>query len=74
VDAAIYDHSSITLETFAKGKQLGSYRIDGLSLRRPSGKDCDCGESVDLLPQPDGRLIPRQQVASSTPAPTSPIR
>ena len=74
VDGAIYDHSSVTLETFADGKRLGSYLITGLALRRPSGRNCDCGESVDLIPQPGGRLVTRQQLTSATPATTSPTR
>jgi hypothetical protein len=56
VDMAIYDHSSVTLETSRDGKRRGSYVVTGLALRRPSGKDCDCGESVRLIPEPDGRL------------------
>jgi hypothetical protein len=74
VNAAIYDHPSVTLETFADGKRLDSYVITGVVLRRPSGKNCDCGESVGLIPQPGGRLVTRQQLASSTPPTTSPTR
>ena len=58
--SAIYDHSSVTFEAFGDGRRRGSYVLTGLALRRPSGKDCDCGESVYLIPQPGGQLVRKQ--------------
>jgi hypothetical protein len=73
VNSEVYDHHSIRLETFAGGKKRASYRIDDLTLRQPSGKGCDCGEGVDLIPQADGTLVKRTDLASTAPSqPSSP--
>ncbi|WP_112244093.1 hypothetical protein [Kribbella monticola] len=61
----VYDHASIRLETFVGAKMRASYQLDDLSLRRPTGKGCDCGEQVDLIPQADGTLVKRRDLPSS---------
>jgi hypothetical protein len=55
----VYDQSTVTLRTSVGGQPIASYRIDGLTLRRPSGKGCDCGEVATLVPTADGRLVRR---------------
>ncbi|WP_134105543.1 hypothetical protein [Kribbella pratensis] len=66
---AVYDHSTITLHTYRNGRRAGTYVITDLTLRRPSGKGCDCGEEVALVPAPDGTLRRRPP---GSPSPTLP--
>ena len=61
----VYDHASIRFETFAGGKKRASYQINDLTVRRPSGKGCDCGEQVDLIPQAGGTLVKRRDLVGS---------
>jgi len=69
----VYGHKTITLHTYRNGRPAGSYVITDLTLRRPSGKGCDCGEEVTLIPAPDGTLqrLPPGSPLPSLPPPTS---
>ena len=71
VGRALFDHSTLTLHTYRNGRTIGTYSITGLTLRRPGGKDCDCGDSIALVPTPDGTL---QRRPADSPSPTIPTR
>ncbi|WP_112240871.1 hypothetical protein [Kribbella monticola] len=48
--------ATLRLDVAVAGRIVQSYEIRDLTLREPSGKNCDPGESVILAPSPDGKL------------------
>ncbi|WP_328327837.1 hypothetical protein OHA70_01980 [Kribbella sp. NBC_00382] len=49
IGGAIYDAKSVRLDVYRGARRTDSFS-GSVSLRRPSGKDCDCGESIRLAP------------------------
>ena len=49
--------ATLRLDVAVSGRITQTYEIADLTLRKPSGKGCDAGESVLLVPAVGGRLV-----------------
>jgi hypothetical protein len=49
--------ATLRLDVAVGGRITQTYEIADLNLRKPSGKGCDAGESVVLVPAVGGRLV-----------------